>query len=160
MKNSMYDKKRVLFLCVGNSCRSQMAEALLRKQAPNRFLVYSAGLEPSTIHPYTIRVLQEVGIDTSRLFSKPLTKYLNSPIFDFVITVCSTAEERCPIFPGSGVRLHWSFDDPASFEGDTQSKMERFREIRDQIDAKIKTWLLTLDEETNLSTQKEPAVLE
>ncbi|HAF61890.1 MAG TPA: low molecular weight phosphatase family protein [Anaerolineaceae bacterium] len=142
------DRKKVLFLCIGNSCRSQMAEALLRKYAANRFIIYSAGLEPSTIHPYTIRVLQELGIDTSEQFSKSLTKYLDGPIFDYIITVCSDAEERCPVFPGSGIRLHWSFEDPAVFEGDSQAKLDKFREIRDQIDATIQNWLHELDERT------------
>ena len=145
MSASINDKKRVLFLCIGNSCRSQMAEALLRTHAANRFIVYSAGLEPSTINPYTIRVLQELGIDTSGQFSKSLTKYLDSPIFDYIITVCSDAEERCPVFPGSGIRLHWPFDDPAAFEGDSQAKLDKFREIRDQIDATIQSWLLEID---------------
>lgn len=149
MTKTMTEKKRVLFLCVGNSCRSQMAEAFLRKHASNRFLAYSAGLEPSIIHPYTIRVLQEVGIDTSAQFSKPLTKYLNSPIFDYIITVCSAAEERCPVFPGSGTRLHWHFDDPASFEGDAQAKLEKFRETRDEINAAIQAWLQTIEEKEN-----------
>jgi len=151
MTKSMNEKKRVLFLCVGNSCRSQMAEALLRKHAPNRFLAYSAGIEPSIIHPYTIRVLQELGIDTSGQFSKPFTKYLDGPIFDYIITVCSAAEERCPVFPGSGIRLHWYFDDPAAFEGDPQSKLEKFRETRDEINAAIQSWLQTFDRETNLN---------
>lgn len=151
MTKHMVEKKRVLFLCVGNSCRSQMAEALLRKHAPNRFLAYSAGIEPSIIHPYTIRVLQEIGIDTSGQFSKPLTKYISSPMFDYIITVCSAAEERCPVFPGSGTRLHWHFDDPASFEGDPQAKLEKFRETRNEIGEAIQAWLRTFDEEINSS---------
>lgn len=134
-------KVRVLFICTGNSCRSQMAEALLRKHAGNKFSVFSAGLEPTTINPYTIRVLQELGIDTSEQFSKPLTKYLGAPAFDYIITVCDDAEERCPVFPGSGKRIHWSFEDPAKYEGSNQEKLIRFREIRDQIDSRIKAWL-------------------
>ena len=104
MDDYKHTKMRVLFLCIGNSCRSQMAEALLRKHAPNRFSAFSAGIEPSTVNPYTIRVLQEMGVDTSDLFSKSLSKFFKAPAFDYLITVCSDAEERCPVFPGAGKR--------------------------------------------------------
>jgi Protein-tyrosine-phosphatase len=110
------EKERVLFLCTGNSARSQMAEALLRKMAGDRFEVHSAGLDPSVIHPMTIQVLQEIGIDASGQYAKPLTNYLGKVHFSYLITVCSRAEERCPIFPGIGQRLHWPFEDPAAFE--------------------------------------------
>ena len=98
------DKERVLFLCTGNSARSQMAEALLRKMAGDRFEVHSAGLDPSVIHPMTIQVLQEIGIDASGQYAKPLTTYLGKVHFSYLITVCSKAEQRCPIFPGIGFR--------------------------------------------------------
>ncbi len=135
------EKERVLFLCTGNSARSQMAEALLRKMAGDRFEVHSAGLDPSVIHPLTIQVLQEIGIDASSQYAKPLTTYLGKVHFSFLITVCSKAEERCPIFPGIGQRLHWPFEDPAAFEGSEQDKLEFFRQIRDQIEIKIRQWL-------------------
>jgi len=141
MDDYKHTKMRVLFLCIGNSCRSQMAEALLRKHAPNRFSAFSAGIEPSTVNPYTIRVLQEMGVDTSDLFSKSLSKFFKAPAFDYLITVCSDAEERCPVFPGAGKRLHWSFEDPAKFIGSDQEKLAQFRVIRDQIDQCISDWL-------------------
>ncbi|NPV41288.1 MAG: arsenate reductase ArsC [Anaerolineae bacterium] len=135
------EKERVLFLCTGNSARSQMAEALLRKMAGDRFEVHSAGLDPSVIHPMTIQVLQEIGIDASGQYAKPLTTYLGKVHFSYLITVCSKAEQRCPIFPGIGQRLHWPFDDPAAFEGSEQDKLEFFRQVRDQIEIRIRQWL-------------------
>ena len=139
------DKPRVLFLCTGNSARSQMAEALLRKMANDRFDVYSAGLEPTVIHPMTIKVLEEIGLDTRGQYAKPLTEYLGKVHFSYLITVCSNAEERCPIFPGMGQRLHWPFEDPAIFKGSEEEKLEFFRMIRDQIQTEIQQWLSELD---------------
>jgi arsenate reductase len=139
------EKPRVLFLCTGNSARSQMAEAFLRKHCDDRFVVHSAGLDPTQINPYTVKVLEEVGIDTSAHYAKPLTTYIGNTHFSYMITVCGRAEERCPIFPGMGVRLHWPFEDPAAFEGSDEEKTEKFREIRSQIEEKIKNWLAELD---------------
>ncbi len=135
------EKPRVLFLCTGNSARSQMAEALLRKMAGNHFEVHSAGLEPTVIHPTTVKVLEEIGIDTSEQYAKPLTTYLGKTHFSYLITVCSKAEERCPFFPGMGQRLHWPFDDPADFDGSDKERLDFFRTIRDQIQARIQQWL-------------------
>ena len=135
------EKPRVLFLCTGNSARSQMAEALLRKMAGNHFEVHSAGLEPTVIHPMTVKVLEEIGIDTSEQYAKPLTTYLGKAHFSYLITVCSKAEERCPFFPGMGQRLHWPFDDPADFDGSDKERLDFFRTIRDQIQARIQQWL-------------------
>ena len=135
------EKPRVLFLCTGNSARSQMAEALLRKMAGNHFEVHSAGLEPTVIHPMTVKVLEEIGIDTSEQYAKPLTTYLGKTHFSYLITVCSKAEERCPFFPGMGQRLHWPFDDPADFDGSDKERLDFFRTIRDQIQARIQQWL-------------------
>ncbi len=137
----MTGKIRVLFLCTGNSARSQMAEAILRKYAGDRFEVHSAGLEPKGVHPLTVRVLDEVGADTSLLTSKPLTTYMGKLHFGYLITVCSNADERCPIFPGMGARMHWPFEDPAAFQGSDAEKLARFREVRDQIDARIRAWI-------------------
>jgi arsenate reductase len=136
------DKTRVLFLCTGNSCRSQIAEAYLRKYAGDHFEVYSAGLEPKPIHPLTLQVLEEVGIDTSGQYSKPLAQYLGKVHFGYLITVCSKAEDKCPVFPGMGIRLHWPFDDPAAFEGSEEEKLAKFRQIRDQIGRKVLAWLV------------------
>ena len=134
-------KTRVLFLCTGNSARSQMAEAILRKRAGDYFEVYSAGLEPKGLNSYTLRVLNETGIDTSELRSKALTEFIGKQHFGYLITVCSKAEDKCPIFPGMGMRLHWPFDDPADFHGNEEETLAVFREVRDQIDATISEWL-------------------
>ncbi len=135
------EKPRVLFLCTGNSCRSQMAEAFLRKYGGNQFEVYSAGLEPKPINPLTIRVMEEIGIDMSGQYSKLLAQYLGKVHFSYLITVCSKAEEKCPIFPGMGIRLHWPFEDPAAFEGSDEEKLAKFRQTRDMIDQKVQAWL-------------------
>lgn len=139
------DRLRVLFLCTGNSARSQMAEALLRRRAGDRFEVYSAGLEPKDVHPMALAVLEEIGIDTRGHRSKGLDEFLGSVHFSYLITVCSRAEERCPIFPGMGERIHWPLDDPAAFEGADAEKLAKFRQVRDEIDARIAAWLSTLD---------------
>jgi arsenate reductase len=118
-----------------------MAEALLRKHAGDQFEIHSAGLEPTIIHPMTVQVLKEIGIDASQQYAKPLTKYLGKTLFSYLITVCSNAEERCPYFPGLSQRLHWPFEDPAAFDGSRDEKLEFFRKIRDQIEAKIIDWL-------------------
>jgi arsenate reductase len=136
-------KPRVLFLCTGNSARSQMAEAFLREYAGNIFEVYSAGLEPSPINPFTIKVMQEVGFDISNQRSKSVREYLGKVQFQYLITVCDDADKNCPAFwPGVTHRMHWSFEDPAKFTGTDQQKFEKFREIRDLIDARMKSWLL------------------
>lgn len=135
-------KAKVLFLCTGNSARSQMAEALLKKYAADHFEVHSAGLEPKGINPYTIRVMEEIGLDLSKHRSKDLREYLGHVHFGYLFTVCDHAEENCPrAFLGVGNHTHWSFEDPAAFEGSDELKLAKFREIRDQIDQRIKNWL-------------------
>ena len=134
-------KAQVLFLCTGNSARSQMAEALMRKYGGEQFEVYSAGLEPSVINPYAIKVLNEIGVDISGQYSKPLEKYIGKKQFDYLITVCSNADEKCPVFPGMGTRLHWPFEDPAAFQGSDEEKNRKFRDIRDLIKGRIQAWL-------------------
>lgn len=134
-------KAKVLFLCTGNSARSQMAEALLRKHAGDYFEAHSAGLEPKGVNPHTVRVLDEIGIDTSRHRSKSLREYLGQVNFGYLITVCSDAEQNCPIFPGVSARMHWPFEDPAKFEGSDEEKLAKFREVRDLIEARIRAWL-------------------
>jgi arsenate reductase len=135
------NKPRVLFLCTGNSARSQMAEGWLRHLAGDHFEVHSAGLEPKGIHPLTIKVMEEAGVDMSSHHSKPLSEYLGKLHFGYMVTVCNNAEERCPVFPGMGARLHWPFEDPAAFEGSEYVKLEKFRQVRDEIRARITTWL-------------------
>jgi arsenate reductase len=139
------DKPRVLFLCTGNSARSQMAEAFLRTYAGDRFEVYSAGLEPKEINPMAIQAMNEKGISMQGQTSKPLTLYMGKINFSYLITVCANAEKKCPIFPGMGTRLHWPFDDPAEFEGTEQEKLDKFRSVCDGIEAKIKEWLAEFD---------------
>lgn len=137
-------KPNVLFLCTANSCRSIMAEALLRRRAGERFDVYSAGTDPKGINPLATKVLEEIGIDTSGLRSKPVTEYLGKLPCHFVIVVCDSANETCPrIFPGMRERLFWPFDDPPAFQGTDEEKLNKFREVRDAIDVRIKEWLAT-----------------
>ena len=134
------NKTKVLFLCTGNSARSQIAEAYLRKCAGDRFEVYSAGLEPGVVNPYTFRVMEEVGIDMSAHRSKSLTEFIGKENFGYMITVCDRAEQSCPIFPGMGIRLHWPFEDPAAFQGSDEEKLAKFRQVRDQIELKVAEW--------------------
>ncbi|OGO41115.1 MAG: protein tyrosine phosphatase [Chloroflexi bacterium RBG_19FT_COMBO_56_12] len=148
------DKIRVLFLCTGNTARSQMAEAWLKFYATERFEVYSAGLEPSVVNPLTIQVMQEAGVDMSEARSKNLTEFIGKLHFGYMITVCSNAEAKCPIFPGVGVRLHWPFDDPAAVAGTDEEKLAAFRRVRDEIEQKVKSWLYSLGTEQFLGAGK------
>lgn len=141
-------KPKVLFLCTHNSARSQMAEAFLREYAGDRFEVYSAGLEPTAVHPYTREVMEEIGTDMSGHRSKGLKQWLGKMHFGHLITVCARAEEMCPIFPGMGQRLSWPFEDPTAFEGTQEEKLAKFREVRDQIDQRIQTWLKELSKDS------------
>jgi arsenate reductase len=135
-------KGKVLFLCTGNSARSQMAEAFLKKYGGDQFEAYSAGLEPKGIHPYTERVMEEIGVSLSGQYSKHVKDYLGKVHFGYMITVCEEAEKNCPtIFPRVGQIIHWSFEDPASFAGSEDEKLAKFREARDQIERRIKEWL-------------------
>lgn len=127
---------RVLFLCTGNSARSQMAEALLRRHGSDRFEAHSAGTEPRGVHPLTRRVLAEQGIPTEALASKGLDRYLDQP-WDYVVTVCDRAAEACPVFPGAAVRLHWSFPDPAAVPGSEAVRLAVFRSVRDAIEERV-----------------------
>lgn len=142
----MANKLRVLFLCTGNSARSQMAEALLRKYANDIFEIHSAGLKPQGINPYTTQTLEELDIDLSGHRCKSVSEYLGKTHFHYVIIVCRYTEENCPrIFPGVNTRLNWEFDDPVVFEGSPEEKLQKFREIRNQIDQHIKMWLAEQD---------------
>jgi arsenate reductase (thioredoxin) len=135
-------KIKVLFLCTGNSARSQMAEAFLRHHGSDAYEAYSAGVEPQGINPFTEKVMTEVNVSMEGQRSKDLIEYLGKEHFSYLITVCTNAEEKCPsTFPGVSQRLHWSFEDPASASGTDEDKMIAFRQIRDQIEEKIKTWI-------------------
>ena len=137
------DKPRVLFLCTGNSARSQMAEAFLRAYASDRFEIHSAGLEPKGyILPEVLSVMQARGIDMVGQFSKSVTEYLGKMTFSYTITVCGDAEENCPaIFLSMGTHEHWPFDDPAKFQGSEIEKLEYTRQVRNQIEQRILLWL-------------------
>lgn len=132
----------VLFLCTGNSARSQMAEAFLRVMGGSDFQVFSAGMQPKGMHPLTVKVMEEIGYDLSGHRSKGFQEFLGKQHFHYLITVCDDAEENCPrVWPGVHQRLHWSFEDPAAFEGQENEKLAKFRLVRDQIGAKIHEWL-------------------
>lgn len=133
-------KPKVLFLCTGNSCRSQMAEGLLRDLAGDRFDAASAGTHPAGLNPRAVEVMIEIGIDISGQRSKPVDEFLAQP-FDYVITLCDTARDACPVFPGAASRLHWSFQDPAAAQGSTGERLAVFRRVRDQIAARIQSFL-------------------
>ena len=132
-------RRKVLFICVHNSARSQMAAALMNKLCGDNFEAQSAGLEPGVINPLVVEVLQEIGIDISKNTTQRVFNIWKSgKMFQFVITVCSEAEaEGCPIFGGVTTRLHWPFDDPSKFTGTHEEQLERTRMVRDQIHAKI-----------------------
>jgi arsenate reductase len=129
-------KKRVLVLCTGNSARSQMAEGLLRDLAGDRFEVFSAGTKPGRVRPEAIAAMRELGIDISGHRSKSVDEFAQQPL-DYVITVCDNARESCPVYPASVQRIHWSFEDPAAVTGSEEERMKAFREIRDQIRARL-----------------------
>ncbi len=132
----MISKPKVLFICTGNSCRSQMAEGFLRHVAGDAFEALSAGTDPVGVNPDAVRVMAEKGIDISRQESKGMKPFLGHH-FPYVITVCDRASERCPIFPGVMKRLHWSFEDPAHAEGTGEQKLAVFRRVRDEIEAHV-----------------------
>ena len=136
------EKQRVLFICVHNSARSQMAEAWLTHVCRDYFDAQSAGLEPGTINPLVVKVMQEVGIDLSgKKTQRVFDVWTSGTMFHYVVTVCSEAEsEGCPIFPGVTTRLHWPFRDPSKLTGTEEEKLRAVRAIRDEIRAKIEAW--------------------
>lgn len=133
-------KKRVLILCTGNSARSQMAEGLLRHDGGGSFEVFSAGVEPSHVRPQAVEAMREIGVDISGQRSKSVDEFAGQE-FDYVITVCDNANERCPVFPGKTERVHWSFDDPAGAEGDEAARLAVFRRVRDEIRARLREFI-------------------
>ncbi len=132
----------VLFLCTGNSCRSQMAEGWLRHLAGDRFRAYSAGLRPGVVHPLAIEVMREAGVDISGQQSKDVSTLLGRH-FAYVITVCDRARDSCPIFPGPSVREHWPIEDPATAEGSHEERMRVFRAVRDEIAERVRGFVST-----------------
>src|SRR5438270_2791777 len=133
-------KKRVLFLCTGNSCRSQMAEGFLRAYGGAEYEAHSAGTKPSTVNPMAIQVMREAGIDISGHRSKNVSEYVGQH-FPLVVTVCDNAKEHCPIFPGPCIREHWPFDDPAEATGTPGQRLAVFRTVRDQIAGRIRSFV-------------------
>jgi arsenate reductase len=136
-------KMKVLFICVHNSARSQMAEALLNHLAGERFEALSAGLEPGQLNTYAVAVMKEIGIDISGNLPKHIFDFIKrGTLFSYVITVCDGASaERCPIFPGPVKRIHWSFEDPSALTGTDEEILRGARIIRDQISEKIEEWV-------------------
>jgi arsenate reductase len=142
LKIDNHVKPKVLFICVHNSARSQMAEAWLNHRCGEFFEAQSAGLEPGSLNPLVIEAMGEVGIDISHKKTQAVTDVLESgKAFAYVITVCDeSSAEKCPIFPGKTTRLHWGFRDPSALTGSTEEKLEQVRLIRDQIRDKIDNW--------------------
>lgn len=135
-------KKKILFVCIHNSARSQMAEAFVNQVCGDEFEAYSAGLESGKLNPVVVEAMQEVGIDISANKTKTVADMIKSgKFFDCVITVCDEASaERCPIFPGGATRLHWSFPDPSAFQGTNEEKLEKVRAVRDTIKQAVENW--------------------
>ena len=143
-EDHMTDKKRVLFVCVHNSARSQMAEAFLNALAGDRFEAMSAGLEPGTLNPLVVEVMKEAGFDISRNQVKSaFDLFKKGELFSYVVTVCDAASaETCPLFPGLlTAQIHWSFADPSGFTGTQEEKLEKTRQVREAIREKIESWL-------------------
>jgi arsenate reductase len=133
-------KPTVLILCTGNSCRSHLAEGILRREAGDFLNVHSAGSNPAGyVHPMAIRAMAEIGIDISNHRSKHLSEFLSEPV-ETVITVCGNADQACPVFPGQVNRHHWPFFDPAKAEGSEEDKMKIFRTVRDEIERVFKAY--------------------
>ena len=134
-------KKRVLILCTGNSCRSQMAEGFLRHLGGDRFEVFSAGIKPTEVNPLAIKVMAEVSIDISSHRSKSAMEFIRQQ-FDYVITVCDNAKQTCPVFPGKYKKIHWDLENPAEASGSEEDRLVVFRKIRDQIQNNISEFLV------------------
>ena len=138
-------KQNVLFLCTGNSARSLMAEALLRDRTGDLFDVFSAGTTPRGVNPLALRVLREVGVETVGLRSKGIAEYLGGMALRYLIVVCAAANRACPTaWPNVSERLFWWIEDPAACEDTDDDPLDRFREIRDEIDERIAGWLSEL----------------
>jgi arsenate reductase (thioredoxin) len=131
---------RVLFVCTGNSARSQMAEALLRDFGGPDFEVLSAGTQPAGVNPYTVRVLREIDIDWSNARSKSVTRFIGQR-WDYVITVCDRARQSCPVFPGEHNSMHWGLEDPAEVEGTDERKLEAFRRTRTEVATRLRPFV-------------------
>ncbi len=149
MPPSHEQKARVLFICVHNSGRSQMAEALLNQMAGDRFRAESAGFQPTRINPLVVETMEEIGIDLSQNRTQSVFRlYQQGNLYDYVITVCEeSTENQCPLFPGVTRRLNWPFDNPEDFGGSREEKLKQVRRVRDEIKTKIQDWLREMDAE-------------
>ena len=138
---------RVLFVCIHNSARSQMAEAFLNVYGMGNFVAESAGIEPGKMNPYVVKAMKELGFDFSNRTTKSTQEMLDRGTrFDYVITVCDAASgERCPYLPGTTARLHWEFKDPSQFRGSETEILQQVRLIRDEISRQIQSWLATFE---------------
>jgi arsenate reductase len=142
------EKITVLFTCIHNSARSQIAEAFLKILGGERFQVESAGIEPGSINPLAVEVMKEIGIDISHNTTKSVFDlYIKDKLFRYVIAVCDeTALQHCPLFPGFATRLSWTLEDPSSFTGTHEEQLDKTRKVRDQIKQKVKDFILEIDE--------------
>tara|TARA_B100001113_G_scaffold301317_1_gene260329 strand:+ start:204 stop:620 length:417 start_codon:yes stop_codon:yes gene_type:complete len=138
----MIKKEKIIFICTGNACRSQIAEGLMRHLASDRFKAYSAGSHPTKIHPSAITVMKEIGIDISSHTSDPISLFINKSI-DIVVTVCDNANKACPVFAGRVERIHWSVKDPFKNWDSTTENLVDFRKTRDELTERIKNLVKT-----------------
>lgn len=150
-------KPKVLFLCTGNSARSQMAEGYLRQVAGDKFEAHSAGIEPKGLNPLAVDAMAEIGIDISQQKSKDVSVFLGEN-FPYVVTVCQNAREKCPIFPHTFKFLHWGFDDPAAAHGTREERLAVFRRVRDEIIKRIDEELLAGTAQPDQGTGTDPRV--
>lgn len=142
----MHSKIKVLFVCIHNSARSQMAEAFLNELGGDRFEAKSAGIEPGILNPYVVEVMKEIGMDISGNEVKEVFDFVKKgALFNYAITVCDEGSaERCPIFPGNAVRMHWGFPDPSAVQGSDEEKLRAIRKIRDDIKAKVESFVSSI----------------
>ena len=136
----MPKKEKIIFICTGNACRSQIAEGVIRKLAADKFDVFSAGSHPSLVHPMSIKVIKEIGIDITSHTSDPISKFLSKNI-NIVVTVCDNADKVCPVFPGKVERIHWSIEDPFNGWDFDPLDLDNFRKVREDINSRIKDFL-------------------
>ena len=137
-------KYKVIFICTGNSCRSQIAEGILKNEANNKFEVFSAGSHPSRLHPASVSVMKEIGIDISSQKSESINNYIDKDI-DIVITVCDNANQSCPNFPKSKLKLHWNIQDPFHGWGNNNEDLHQYRITRDDLKNRIYKFLSSID---------------
>ena len=142
-------QKKILFVCIHNSARSQMAEAFFNQMAAGRYFAESAGIEPGRLNPVVVEVMKEAGIDISSNTTKSVHGFIKEGRrYDYIVTVCDEASaERCPVFPGAGKKLHMGFKDPSSLQGSPEEKLEKTRVIRGQIRERIALWIKELDKD-------------